>query len=100
MEPVKHMRLPRAILRRELILFLLLCGVGLVSTPLIFYSGSTIESIWGDSTYTVTAFDKYWDDLVRYHEVAKLWWKILAPYFVLQVARLLFWSVKGIVKKV
>jgi hypothetical protein len=65
---------------REWLYAVIFVTVGLVAAPVLFYSDSSVTSIWDDSTYTVTAFDKYWDDLVRYKDFERLWWKILMPY--------------------
>ena len=93
------MSLRRILKVREWLYFVLLLALGLVCAPLLFYEEVTVTSIWDDSTYTVTAFDKYWDDLVRYHEVAKVWWKILMPYFAFQSVRALVWSARSFKKE-
>jgi hypothetical protein len=79
---------------REWLYLVLFVALGLVCTPLLFYQGITLVSIWDDTTYKVTAFDKYWDDLVKYRDFAKVWWKILMPYFAFQFVRALVWSAR------
>ena len=93
------MSLRRNVIARESLYFVLLFLLGLVCAPLLFYEKATVTSIWDDSTYTVTAFDKYWDDLIRYHELGKVWWKILLPYFAFQSVRALIWSARSFKKE-
>jgi Ni,Fe-hydrogenase I cytochrome b subunit len=87
-----------AIVREGIYLFILL-ALGLVLTPFLFYEDSTLESVWGDTTFTVAAFEKYWDDLVRYREFKKVWWKILIPCFAYTFVRGLIWSARTFKKK-
>jgi hypothetical protein len=87
-----------AILREGIYLFLGLT-LGLVSAPFFFYGDSTLESVWGDTTYTVTAFDKFWADLVIYREFRKVWWKILMPCFAYTSVRGLIWCARTVDKK-
>jgi hypothetical protein len=65
---------------RECLYAVIFLALGLACAPVLFYSESIVSSIWDDSMYTVTAFDKYWDDLVTYHDFERIWWKILLPY--------------------
>lgn len=74
--------------------------VGLVFAPLLFYRDATLDSIWGDTSYTITAFDKFWDDLVRYREFRKVWWKIASPYVAFQIIRAGVWKMRKSREKV
>jgi hypothetical protein len=85
------MTLSKNAISREWFFLVLLLTVGLVFAPVLFYQGTT-TSLWDDSTFSIAVFDKYWDDFVKYHDFAKVWWKILTPYFVFQFVRALFWS--------
>jgi hypothetical protein len=73
--------------------------LGLVCAPVIFYSDVTLTSIWDDTTYTVTALDKYWDDLIRYREFKKVWWKVAMPYVAFQMIRAVVWKARMLVEK-
>jgi hypothetical protein len=84
---------------REGFYFSVCMVVGLLCAPVIFYSDATLTSIWNDTTFTVSAFDKYWDDLVRYREFRKVWWKICSPYVAFQIIRVTIWKVRTSIRK-
>ena len=56
----------RRVMAREWLYFVLFVALGLVCTPLLFYQGTTLVSILDGTTYTVTAFDKFWDDFFKF----------------------------------
>ena len=86
------MTLSKKAIAREWFFLVLLLALGLVCAPVLFYQGTAVTSLWDDSTFTITVFDKYWDDFVKYHDFARVWWKILMPYFVFQFVRALIRS--------
>jgi hypothetical protein len=82
------MTLPKSRFVRESLACALFIAAGFALSPFLFYETSTLESLWGDGVYTVTAFDRFWDD-VRYREIKEIWWKVLLPYAVFLIVRLI-----------